>query len=68
MAPNRRTDLQIIADGDFAKVGKKHYRHVSGLEVQYDCMAWGWRAAGQLWSTLEVAVRATRREATQVAA
>jgi hypothetical protein len=59
----KRTDLQIIADGDFAKIGKKHFRHVSGAEIQYDCMAWGWRACGWLWKTLEVAVYNVRTEA-----
>jgi len=60
---NRRTDLQIVNDGDFVKVGKKHFRHVSGAEVKYDCNAWAWRACDSLWQTLEVAVSNVRREA-----
>ncbi len=59
----KRTDLQIITGGDFAKIGKKHFRHVSGAEIQYDCMAWGWRACGRLWQTLEVAVYNVRAQA-----
>ena len=48
----KRTDLQIIADGDFAKIGKKHFRHVTGAEIQYDCMAWGWRACGPMRASI----------------
>lgn len=59
---NKRTDLQIVAAGDFAKVGKKHFRHVSGAEIKYDCNAWGWRACGRLWQTLEVAVYNVRKD------
>lgn len=58
---NRRTDLQIVNDGDFVKVGHKHFRHVSGAEIVYDCNRWAWQAAGNLWSTLEVAVHMVRR-------
>lgn len=57
---NRRTDLDLVAAGDFVKVGRKHFRHVSGLEITYDGNRWSWRGAGQLWSTLEVAAHNVR--------
>ena len=40
----------------WAKVGKKHYVHVSGVEVAYDCNAWLWRVdGGDGYTTLWVA-------------
>lgn len=55
---NTRTDLELVKSGQWAKVAKKHFRHVSGVEVTYDCNAWGWivsTSPRQVWSTLEVA-------------
>ena len=42
-----RTDKQIIADGDFAKTGKKRYTHISGVVIEYDCMAWKWAVSNR---------------------
>lgn len=38
--------------GYWAKVGKKHYIHVSGIEVIYDCNAWLWFVGNEGYSTL----------------
>lgn len=61
---NTRTDLEIVAAGDFVKVGKKHFRHESGVEIEYDCNHWGWRISTDrkwLYGTLEVAVYNVRK-------
>jgi hypothetical protein len=54
------TAKTILTDGDFAKIGKKHYRHVSGDEIIYDCNAWAWRTPYGSWSLLWPAVAAVR--------
>lgn len=42
-------------DGFWVKVGKKHYVHVSGTEVTYDCNRWLWCINGKpLYTTLWV--------------
>jgi len=43
----KRGGITMKEDGMWAKVGKKHYLHVSGNEVQYDCNAWLWRVNGK---------------------
>ena len=64
---NTRTDQQILLDGDFAKVGRKHFRHVSGTEITYNCNRWAWQISnGDLYTTLEVAVHAVRHEVARV--
>ena len=62
---NRRTDQDLINAGDFVKVGRKHYRHVSGAEIVYDCNRWRWSAVGQLWQTLDVAAYYVRKQAAE---
>ena len=54
--PNPTTAM--LASGQWAKVGRKHYRHESGAEVRYDNNAWGWRVNDrpETWQTLTVAV------------
>lgn len=37
------TGREMVDSGQWAKVGKKHYRHVSGNEAKWDCNVWGWR-------------------------
>jgi hypothetical protein len=52
------TGREMVASGQWAKIGKKHYRHVSGIEVWYDCNAWKWRTSLDKslgWSALWVA-------------
>jgi hypothetical protein len=41
------TAIVIKKDSTWAKVGKKHYLHVSGNEVIYDCNNWLWRVNGK---------------------
>ncbi len=36
------TAHKMKEDGFWSKVGKKHYIHVSGMEVTYDCNRWVW--------------------------
>lgn len=36
------TAVEMTSSGSWVKVGKKHYQHISGAEVKYDCNAWGW--------------------------
>ena len=31
----------------WTKVARKHYRHISGVEVRYDCNRWGWEVVGE---------------------
>jgi len=57
---NTRTDLALVESGAWAKVGSKHFRHESGIEVKYDHNAWNWqiiggRECGYRYGTLEVA-------------
>lgn len=60
---NTRTDIDLVNAGDFVKVGRKHFRHASGLEISYDCNTWRWRAVGQLWATLDWAAYQVRKAA-----
>ena len=63
---NTRTDLALVASGAWAKVGSKHYRHVTGIEVRYDHNAWGWRVStdeSAIWPTLELAAYEAERHA-----
>ena len=54
--PNN-TGRDMVESGQWVKVASKHYRHVSGTEIQYDCNHWGWNIIGtkELWSSLWVA-------------
>lgn len=54
--PNR-TDLDMLASGQWVRVGKRHYRHASGIEIRYDLKAYLWRGRGgyhdgRAWETL----------------
>lgn len=40
------TAREIEASGAWCKVGRKHYRHESGIEVRYDCNRWLWIVVG----------------------
>jgi hypothetical protein len=46
------TAKEINLNGDWMKVGKKHYLHGSGAEVVYDCNRFGWRLTGARLSHL----------------
>lgn len=41
---NTAREMEITG---WAKVARKHYRHISGIEVRYDCNRWGWEVVGQ---------------------
>jgi len=50
------TSIVMKNDGMWAKVAKKHYIHVSGNEIIYDCNSWLWRINGnEGYSTLHIA-------------
>ena len=57
---HENTALKMKNSGEWARVGSKHYLHVSGNEVKYDCNAWLWRVNGgagytTLWAAKEMA-------------
>jgi hypothetical protein len=35
-----------INDGEWARVGRKHYRHASGIEIVYRHNEWLWEIVG----------------------
>lgn len=46
----------MLASGAWCKVERKHYRHVSGIEIAYDCNRWLWKVSdGTCYSALWVA-------------
>lgn len=57
MTRNPNPTTEMLTSGQWAKVGRKHYRHESGAEVKYDHNAWGWRIneRPEVWGTLTVA-------------
>ena len=63
------TAREIATDGDWMKLGKKHYLHGSGREVRYDCDRWGWEVVGlnELYTTLWAAKHRAERVATHAA-
>jgi len=55
---SRRTDLALVNSGQWTRVARRRYWHISGAEVYYDNNRWGWVASnrpGLLWSSLAVA-------------
>ena len=61
------TAREIVGCGEFAKVGKRHYAHIDGAEIRYDCNAWVWRIAlpgspidGERYTALHAAVSRIR--------
>jgi hypothetical protein len=60
------TALVIKNDPTWAKVGKRHYIHISGNEVIYDCNCWVWRLNGKEgYSTLWAAKYAAENSQTK---
>lgn len=62
------TNLDMIASGQWAKVGKKHYRHASGIEITYNCNKYGWQVSTKpqwLWKTLWVARYEAEKDAAK---
>lgn len=41
-----RTDLDMIASGQWIRVARKDYRHVSGARVVYRCNDYVWEIIG----------------------
>ena len=55
-----RTDLAMLASGQWARVARKHYRHASGVEIVYRPNQYLWEVRGgardgNRWETLEPA-------------
>lgn len=40
------THLDLRRSGQWAVVARRHYRHLSGIEVAYDCNRWSWVVSG----------------------
>lgn len=40
------TGREMVKSGAWVKVAKKHYRHISGAEICYDCNRWVWQILG----------------------
>lgn len=48
-----------ITRGTWEKIARQRYRHMSGIEVKYDCNAWAWEIVGgsrdgEMYKTLNV--------------
>ena len=57
------TRAKPTISGTWAKIARKHYRHIDGKEVRYDCNAWAWEVIGgandgYMYKTLNVAQHA----------
>jgi hypothetical protein len=59
------TSREMLAGGTWVKVGRRHYRHVSGAEVKYDCGLRGWATGGWLYASLWAARDAAERAAAR---
>jgi hypothetical protein len=56
MKRHGNTGHEMVNSGAWVKVARKHYRHVSGVEVAYDCNRYIWKVSdGTAWSSLWVA-------------
>lgn len=40
------TSAEMVTSGAWVKVGRKHYQHVTGLEIKYNHNAWAWETIG----------------------
>ena len=50
------TGQEMVTSGAWVKLGRQHYRHVSGIEIAYDCNQWTWKVSdGSSYSLLWVA-------------
>jgi hypothetical protein len=51
------TAREMVESGQWAKIGRKHYRHESGAEILYNNNRWLWEVVGASdgWSALWVA-------------
>lgn len=55
-------------EGTWVKIARKHYRHITGIEVRYNCNRWLWEiiggpedgsAYGTLWVAQHSALQGT---------
>lgn len=63
------TQKQMLASGSWIKVARKHYRHVSGVEVKYDCNQRGWEVStkpGYYYSVLWAARYEAERAGSEI--
>jgi hypothetical protein len=49
------TGKDMLASGQWAKVGPKRYRHASGIEVVYDCNRFAWGVGDARYPALWIA-------------
>ena len=45
MVDMKNTAKQMETSGEWAKTGRKHYTHVTGAVVTYNCNAWAWEVS-----------------------
>lgn len=67
----RNTATEILATGAWVKIGDKHYKHHTGVEVHYDHMRWVWIHSNRPnagWKTLRFAVMEAERSVRTVTA
>lgn len=56
------TAQEMKNSGEWARIGKKHYLHISGNEIQYDCNRWLWIVNGNYgYTTLWAAKHAAEK-------
>jgi len=56
MGRHGNTGIDMVNSGAWVKVARKYYRHISGIEVAYDCNGYVWTVSdGSRWSSLWVA-------------
>lgn len=64
----KRTDTEMIESGQWVRVARRRYRHVTGVEVVYGNNEWLWFIRGgphdgEGYGTLGVARHAAERDA-----
>lgn len=57
------TGREMVQTGAWVKVGRKHYAHISGVEVVYRCNDWAWEVIGTglMYQALWVAKQAAEK-------
>jgi len=40
------TGREMVESGAWIKVAKKHYKHIDGAEIRYNCNRWVWEIVG----------------------
>jgi hypothetical protein len=51
------TGREMVQGGAWVKVNRKHYRHISGIEIAYDGNRWLWKVSDGTAYTLLWAAR-----------